>query len=112
VQTQSLPWARDQDHLELFVCDVHGTIYWNRWDTTLWAAFWGGLDMNADDGSVIRATSVTAVARNANQLQLFVTDNLGRVHSIHWDSANAWRPSWFRIDNGFSNAAFFPPSQQ
>jgi hypothetical protein len=84
--------ARDQDHLELFVCSVAGTIYWTRWDTASWAAFWQPLDAQADDGAVIRATSVTAITRSANQLQLFMTEISGKVYSTNWDSASAWRP--------------------
>jgi hypothetical protein len=57
-----------------------------------------------DDGFAKGATAVAAVARNPNQLDLFVAGTDGGIYSTWWDSAGGWH-SFFRIDDGFAKGA-------
>jgi hypothetical protein len=49
-------------------------------------------------------TSITAIARNPDHLDLFVTGANGAIDSIYWDSASGWS-LFFRIDEGFATKA-------
>ena len=49
-------------------------------------------------------STVNAVARNADRLDLFTTASNGRTMSTHWASSTGWA-SWFQVQGGVSATA-------
>ena len=66
----------------------------------------GGFLVNINDGNFVDdftvnpGTAVTAIGRNPDHLDLFVTGTDGGIYSIYWDAASSWASSWFRISEG------------
>jgi hypothetical protein len=90
--------ARNPDHLDLFVTNQVGSILSTYWDTaSSWAGGWfdvpGALTANP-------ASVVTAIARNPEHLDLFVTGSDGQIHSTYWDAASSWANGWFDVPGG------------
>ena len=55
------------------------------------------------DGGFAKGRSpITAVARNPDHLDLFVTGTDGGIYSIYWDDTSGWAGSWFRIKEGIA----------
>ena len=44
---------------------------------------------------------ITAIARNPNHLDLFVTGTDGRIYSTWWDAATGWA-GWFNVSGGMA----------
>ena len=42
---------------------------------------------------------ITAISRNPNHLDLFVTGTDGGIYSTYWDASDGWH-SWFRVSSG------------
>ena len=47
-------------------------------------------------------TAVTAIARNPDHLDLFVTGSDGGIYSTYWDAVSSWASGWFRIREGIA----------
>jgi hypothetical protein len=66
-------------------------------NASVWSSFF-----RIDPGfATTGGTSVAAIARNPDHLDLFVTGADGGIYSAYWDSASVWS-SFFRIDPGFA----------
>jgi hypothetical protein len=90
--------ARNPDHLDLFVTGTDGQIYSTYWDTAGgWAGGWFGVPggLAANPGA-----TVTAIARNPDHLDLFVTGADGQIYSTSWDAASSWGTGWFVVPGG------------
>jgi hypothetical protein len=77
---------------------VNNAIYSTTWDAASgWAS--GGFDVPggvaANPGS-----PVTAIARNPNHLDLFVTGTDSQIYSTYWDASSGWAGGWFDVPGG------------
>ncbi len=91
--------ARNPDHLDLFVTGTDGQIHSTYWDAASgWAS--GGWFYVPGGLGVIPGSPVTVVARNPDQLDLFVTRSDGQIYSTSWDAANGWAYEWFSVPGG------------
>ena len=94
--THVLCWYMD---LYTFVTGTDGGIYTAYWDANGWSSF-----SRIDPGFATTAgTSVAAIARYPDHLDLFVTGTDGGIYTAYWD-ANGWS-SFSRIDPGFATTA-------
>ena len=59
-----------------------------------WAAWF-----NVSGGAAALRSPITAVARNPNHLDLFVTGTDGRIYSSWWDQSGGWA-AWFNVSGG------------
>jgi hypothetical protein len=58
-------------------------------------------DLVQDRHNLLRiGSTVSVVARNSNQLDLFTTRSDGRVMSIWWNSGGGWASDWFNVQSG------------
>jgi hypothetical protein len=92
--------ARSPDQMDLFVVGTDGGIYstwWNPndgWDRNHnWFRI-GRAENNVPPGSV-----VSAIARQPEQIDLFVVGNDGGIYSTWWNPNDGWNRNhiWFRI---------------
>jgi CubicO group peptidase (beta-lactamase class C family) len=87
--------ARDANHLDLFITGYDGHVYTTWWDSSL--PDWGSITLEAwkDLGGTFPVGApVSAVARDANHLDLFITGYDGHVYTTWWDSS---LPDWGSI---------------
>ena len=54
---------------------------------------------NVSGGAAALRSPVTAIARNPNHLDLFVTGTDGRIYSTWWDASSGWA-NWFNVSGG------------
>ncbi len=105
--------SRNPNHIDLFVTGRDGAIYTTAWDAaTNWAGHWFRLqDPNFPDKFTIPAGSpVTALSRNPNHIDLFVTGRDGAIYTTAWDAATNWAGHWFRLqDPNFPDQFTIPP---
>jgi hypothetical protein len=99
--------ARDPNKLDVFVIGADGGIYTAAWDQHAANAQWRGW-WRITSGQVPLTSSVAAVARDPNKLDVFTIGADGGIYTAAWDQfvSNAeWR-GWWRITNGLvaSNA--------
>jgi hypothetical protein len=81
--------ARTRTNLDLFTCGNDGHVYTSWWSDK---ADWSGIHDNwRDIGGVFPVGAmVTAVARTAQNLDLFVTGNDNLVYTSWWSTAADW----------------------
>ena len=72
-----------------------GGIYSTWWDA---ASGWAGW-FPVSGGRAHSGAPITAIARNPNHLDLFVTGTDGRIYSTWWDAASGWA-GWFNVSGG------------
>ena len=58
---------------------------------------------NVSGGRAALRSPITAIARNPNHLDLFVTGTDGRIYSTWWDVASGWA-NWFNVSGGRGRA--------
>ena len=97
--------ARHPDHLDLFVCGNDGRVYTSWWHA---GSDWSGINDNwrPIGGFFPPGVRVTAVARQAEQLDLFVCGNDGRVYTSWFHDGSDWSGI---NDNWRAIGGFFPP---
>jgi hypothetical protein len=98
--------ARMSNHLDLFVVGNDGRVYTSWWHE---GQQWSGLHDNwaPIGGFFPPGSTVTAVARETDQLDLFVTGNDGRVYTSWWHEGSTWSG----INNNWAPiGGFFPVS--
>jgi hypothetical protein len=89
--------ARKAEQLDLFVAGYDGAVYSAYWNP---ASGWKGwFSVGAPGSRVAPGAPVTAVARKAEQLDLFTVGNDGGIYSAYWNPASGWS-GWFRIEQG------------
>jgi len=94
------------NHLDLFVTGNDGRVYTSWWHE---GQDWSGINNNwrAIGGFFPVGTTVTAVARETDQLDLFITGNDGRVYTSWWHEGG----DWSGINNNWRPiGGFFPTS--
>ncbi|MBV9363322.1 MAG: serine hydrolase [Solirubrobacterales bacterium] len=90
--------ARDANHLDVFVTGNDGHVYTTWWDSSL--PDWGSITLGGwkdIGGSFPVGGPVSAVARDANHLDVFIAGNDGHVYTTWWDSS---LPDWGSITLG------------
>ncbi len=106
--------ARQSNHLDLFVVGKDDVVYSTWWDVhsgPAWNHGWFRIgDPNFGDGFTVNQTStISAVARQPNHLDLFVVGKDDAVYSTWWDanaSSGAWNHGWFRIGDAHFGDGF------
>ena len=91
--------TRFQDHIDLFVTGRDGAIYSTFWDASSgWFNHWFRLgDPNFEDGfTVAPGSSISAVSRYRDHIDLFVTGRDTAAYSTFWDVNGGWFGFWFR----------------
>jgi hypothetical protein len=86
--------ARDAGHIDLFVVGNDGDVYANTWDTTNGWRNWRSLYFRAPGRSVPQKSVVTALARDASHLDIFVVGSDGGVYTDAWDAATGIWQGW------------------
>jgi hypothetical protein len=92
--------SRNPNHIDLFVSGRDGAVYSTFWDanggwTNVWFRLW---DPNFGDLFTVPSTStISALSRNPDHIDLFVVGNDGGVYSRFWDANGGWTPHWFRL---------------
>ena len=98
------PVARMANHLDLFVVGNDGRVYTSWWHR---GSDWSGLNdtWTSLGGFFPVDTTVTAVARESEQLDLFIVGNDGRVYTSWWHQGAGWSGV---NDNWRPIGGFFP----
>ena len=96
--------ARTGQNLDLFICGNDGRVYTSWWTG---GSDWSGVNDNwrSIGGFFPPGARVTAVAREPEQLDLFVCGNDGRVYTSWWHAGSDWSGI---NDNWRSIGGFFP----
>lgn len=96
--------ARDANKLNIFVAGSDGKTYTGAWDSKFANGQWRGW-WNILTGAIPAAGAVTAVARDANKLDVFIVSTDGGVYTAAWDQnvSNAQWRGWWRIGNLVAN---------
>ena len=81
-------------HLDIFVTDRMGRVASTWWETAKSWQPWFLVHPESAHGAP--GQEVTALWNGAQHLDLFMTDNAGRIVSTWWESAKSWQP-WFAI---------------
>jgi hypothetical protein len=92
---------RNSDHLDLFITGKDGKVMSTYFENDAWQKRW----FQVDPGSATAkpGQAVTALWRNANHLDLFLTDTQGRVLSTYFEN-NGWQPAWFPVNPASGSA--------
>jgi hypothetical protein len=93
---------RDSNHLDLFITGRDGRIMSTYFESNHWQPAW--FPVNPQTGIAAPGQSVTALWRNSNHLDLFITGRDGRVMSTYFES-NHWQPAWFPVNPPTGTAA-------
>ena len=56
---------------------------------------------NVSGGAAALRSPITAIARNRDHLDLFVTGTDGKIYSTWWDAASGWA-NWFSVSGGMA----------
>ena len=88
--------------MDVFVTGPDGLVYWTYWEGA-WSGAWSAVG-GAFPGA---ASSVEAVARDADHMDLFVSGSDGEVYQLTWDSVSTWAPDWVVVAPGFGQAGSF-----
>ena len=101
--------SRNPNRIDLFVSGREGAIYTTFWDGD-WFHRWERLpDPNFSDQFTIPPGSpVTALSRNPNRIDLFVSGREGGIYTTFWDGD--WIHRWERLpDPNFGDQFTIPP---
>ena len=102
--------ARRQDQLDVFICGYDGVVYTNWWNP---GDMWPGAqnDWAPIGGFFPRGTSISAVSRNPDQLDIFICGYNGLVYTNWWNPGDQWpgrNNDWASIGGTFPAGA--PPA--
>ncbi len=81
-------------HLDLFMVQDDGYVKSLYFESNTWQPAW--FSLRPETGRATVDQPITAVWRDQNHLDLFMTGNDGRVKSIYFEH-NAWQPAWFSL---------------
>jgi hypothetical protein len=84
--------SRSADKLDVFAIGTDNTTYTAAWEPAFadgWHGWW-----NLNGGKAAHGSSVTAVSRRADFLDVFVVGLDGRVYSAAWSPGHAWAGWW------------------
>jgi len=88
--------SRSQNHLDAFAVGSDGRVYTAAWQPGD-NGFRGWWKIGKTDLEVPPCSTITAVSRSVNKLDVFVTGIDGRVYTAAWepsDGGNGWRGWW------------------
>ncbi|HEY7579705.1 MAG TPA: hypothetical protein VH855_19105 [Acetobacteraceae bacterium] len=88
-------WRPGPAHLDLFTVGKDGRVMSTFFENDKWQPAWSPIDPSSG-GMTTPGQTVTALWRNANHLDLFMTDKGGRVMSTFFEN-DKWQPTWFAI---------------
>jgi hypothetical protein len=98
--------ARTQNNLDLFICGGDGIVYTSQWSSN---SGWSSIGNNwTNIGGIFPAGAmVTAVARKADHLDLFITGINSLVYTSSWSPETGWSGlhGWESIGGIFNPAA-------
>jgi hypothetical protein len=94
-QSVTAIWRNGNTHMDLFATDRAGRIISTYFDTDKWQSGWFVV-ASSPTGQANPGQPVTALWRDANHLDLFISDRDGRIKSTYFEN-NAWLNSWFSI---------------
>lgn len=84
------------NHLDLFITGTDGKVMSTYFENNKWQPGWFAI--NPATAVASPGQSVSALWRpNSAHLDLFITDNQGRVMSTFFDT-NKWAPTWFAVN--------------
>jgi hypothetical protein len=105
--------ARTSNNIDLFVTGRDGAVYSTFWNSQNgWSGHWFRLaDPNFGDHFTLPpGSSVSAISRGADLLDLFATGRDGAVYSTFWNAQQGWSGHWFRLaDVNFGDHFTLPP---
>ncbi len=87
--------SRSADKLDIFVTDVNGAVMSAAWEpdfTDGWHGWW-----QISDGQAAPGAPVTAVSRNTDKLDIFVTGTDGGVYTAAWEADSDGWHGWWRV---------------
>jgi hypothetical protein len=85
---------RNPDHLDLFMTGRDGHVWSIYFENNQWQPGW--FQVRPETGVAVPGQPVTAVWRNPNHLDLFMTGQDGHVWSTYFEN-NQWQPHWFQL---------------
>ena len=112
------PFANDiyNNHIDLFVVGHDGGVYSTNWDQgdgyLGWCAEWYRLTdpSYGDQFTVPPGSTVTALSRFRDHIDLFVVGREGGIYSTFWDNNGGWHGQWFRVvDPSYGDQFTVPP---
>ena len=98
--------SRRPEQIDLFVVGIDGKIYTQWWNDLVPSHNWydqGPWSAISTEGTATLRTTVAAVSRRPEQIDLFVVGNDGKVYTRAWNdfqpAANSWydQSAWFAI---------------
>ena len=99
-QTITALW-RNPNHLDLFMTGKDGKVMSTYFEHNTWQSGW--FPINPASGVAAPGQTITALWRNPNHLDLFMTGKDGKVMSTYFDN-NRWQPAWFAVRPGSATA--------
>ena len=98
--------ARTPDQIDLFVVGHDGGIYSTWWNSSDgWEGNHNWFRIGPSWANVPQRSVVSAIARNPNQIDLFVVGHNGGIYSTWWNPNDGWESNhnWFRIGPEWAN---------
>ena len=98
--------ARKSDQIDLFVVGNDGGIYSTWWNPSDgWEGNHNWFRIGQPQHNVPPGSVVTAIARNPDQIDLFVVGHNGGIYSTWWNPNDGWEGNhnWFRIGPDWAN---------
>ena len=95
-------------HLDLFMVADDGTVKSAYFENNKWQSGWFGVPIHPETGKAAPGQPVTAVWRDANHLDLFITGTDGIVRSTFFENGK-WQPGWFQAGQIVGKAAVGQP---
>jgi hypothetical protein len=86
--------ARKPNHLDIFVTDKDGTVYWNWWDANEDNGLWHTFRPISQVGFSKADRQLAAVAKKPHDLDLFIVGTDGRIWS-RFGAANSGDVNWY-----------------
>jgi hypothetical protein len=108
--------VRFADQMDLFVSGRDGGVYSTFWNAQSgWSNNWFRLgdDRFWDKFTVPPGSPVSAISRDSDKLDLFVSGKDGGVYTTFWTAQNGWLNQWFRLgDSNFWDNFTVPPGSK
>jgi hypothetical protein len=108
--------VRFADQMDLFVSGRDGGVYTTFWNAQSgWANLWFRLgdDRFGDKFTVPPGSPVSAISRDSDKLDLFVSGKDGGVYTTFWTAQKGWLNQWFRLgDSNFWDSFTVPPGSK
>ncbi|KAH7084570.1 heterokaryon incompatibility protein-domain-containing protein [Paraphoma chrysanthemicola] len=87
--------ARNEEHMNLFVCDGDGNIA-----TVEWSSDAGWTSWKLIGQEFLAQTEITVIVRNENTLEIFACRPNGKICTTIWTADSGWQRTWNDISLG------------